>query len=344
MFDLTHPGELLPFFAAAMLAFAVLMYVLLDGTDLGVGILFLARLDDAQRDVMVDSILPVWDANETWLVLGGAGLIAMFPVAYGIFLPALYPVFFLMLLALIFRGMAIEFREHASKRRKLWWDRSMLSTSLLAAYCQGVLLGALVQGIRVDHDQYAGGWWDWLSPFSMFCGFGVAIGYAWLGACWLVWRCEGSLQNRARHLAARLVALCTLATLGVCIWTPQLHPAYFSRWFGADHRWISWLAAFVYSGIAIAALHALRRHLQFAPLAMALTWFVVSFAAVLVTLFPLILPPSLSIPYAAAPRSTLVFVLSGSAALIPALLAYSTYGFWVFRGKVTPHGRVPAPE
>jgi cytochrome d ubiquinol oxidase subunit II len=344
MLGLTHPGELLPLFAGATLAFAVLMYVLLDGTDLGVGILFLAVLDDAQRDVMVDSILPVWDGNETWLVLGGAGLIAMFPLVYGIFLPALYPVFFVMLLALIFRGMAIEFRGHASKRRKPWWDRAMLSTSLLAAYCQGVLLGALVQGIHVDRDRYVGGGWDWLSPFSVFCGFGLAIGYAWLGACWLIWRCEGALRYRARRLAARLVALCALATLGVCIWTPQLQPAYFSRWFGAGHRWMPCLVAFIYSGIAIAALRALRRHLQFASLALALGWFVVSFVAVLATVFPLILPPSLSVQHAAAPRSTLVFVLSGSAALIPAILAYSTFAFWIFRGKVKPHGPLPTPE
>ncbi|MEA3125500.1 MAG: cytochrome bd ubiquinol oxidase subunit, partial [Caballeronia sp.] len=197
----------LPLLAAGTLAFAVLMYVVLDGTDLGVGILFLTKPTTAQREMMVDSILPVWDGNETWLVLGGGGLIAMFPLAYAVFLSALYPVFFAMLLALIFRGMAIEFREHTDERRKPSCDAAMFAGSLLSAVCQGVLLGALIEGVHIARDQYAGGWLDWLTPFTVFCGIGLSIGYAWLGACWLMWRTEGALHRRARRVAVWLAVL-----------------------------------------------------------------------------------------------------------------------------------------
>jgi cytochrome d ubiquinol oxidase subunit II len=326
----------LPLLAAGTLAFAVLMYVVLDGTDLGVAILFLLRPDAAQREVMVDSILPVWDGNETWLVLGGGGLIAMFPLAYSVFLSALYPVFFIMLLALILRGMAIEFREHTEERRKRWWDAAMLAGSLLSAFSQGVLLGALIQGIRIARDEYAGGWWDWLTPFTLFCGVGLSIGYAWLGACWLVWRTEGALCRRARRVAARLALLTALATLAACVWTPLLNPIYLSRWFAAGNRWGSGIVAVAYLIIAIAFRRALSGRHPFAPLAMALAWFVLSFFCVLATIFPLMLPPSLSVRDAAAPHLTLTFVLAGSAVLIPVILAYSTFSFWVFRGKVKP--------
>jgi cytochrome d ubiquinol oxidase subunit II len=326
----------LPLLAAGTLAFSVMMYVLLDGTDLGVGILFLTKPTATQREVMVDSILPVWDGNETWLVLGGGGLIAMFPLAYGILLSALYPVFFAMLLALIFRGTAIAFREHADERRKPWWDAAMLAASLLSAVSQGVLLGALIEGVRITRDQYAGGWLDWLTPFSVYCGLGLSIGYAWLGACWLIWRTEGALHRRARRVAVLLGLLTALATLGVCVWTPMLNPTYLNRWTGAGHRWQVAIVAVAYVSIATAFCRAVRGHRQFAPLAMTLGWFVLSFCCILATVFPLMLPPSLTVRDAAAPNSTLTFVLSGPAVLIPAILAYSTFSFRVFRGKVKP--------
>ncbi|CAB3801163.1 cytochrome d ubiquinol oxidase subunit II [Pararobbsia alpina] len=331
---------LLPLFAAATLAFAVLMYVVMDGTDLGVGILFFATPDATQRAMMVDSILPVWDANETWLVLGGGGLIAMFPLAYSVFLSALYPVFFALLMALIFRGMAIEFRENAAERRKRWWDAAMLSGSLVSAFCQGVLLGSLIQGIHFARDEYAGGLWDWLTPFTVFCGIGLVIGYGWLGACWLIWRTEGELSRRARRLALLLATATALATLGVAAWTPLLNLSYLVRWFGTGNRWHAVVVALAYLVIAIGFLHAWGKHRQFAPLLMALAWFVLSFFCVLATLFPLMLPPALSVRDAAAPDSTLSFVLSGSAVLIPAIVCYSSFSFWVFRGKVKPQAQL----
>ena len=330
--------------AAATLAFAVLVYVLLDGTDLGVGILFAMQRDSERRELMVDTILPVWDGNETWIVLGGGGLIAMFPTAYGILLPALYPVFLMMLLALIFRGVAIEFREHGSERGKRRWDVTMFAGSLLAACAQGILLGALVQGIRVANGAYAGGRWDWLTPFTCFCGAGLAIGYGWLGACWLIWRTSGELQAQARRAALPLGVLTLLCTSGVAAWTPLLDASYASRWFVEYGVLPSVAAAALFALLAAAFVVAVRRERHFAPLAAALGWFVVAFGCVLFTIFPSMLPPSLSIAAAASPPETEAFVLGGSAFLIPAILAYSTFAFWVFRGKVPSNANTGSEE
>src|ERR1700722_20110925 len=186
---------------ACVIAFAVLAYVLLDGFDLGVGILFAAERRDADRDVMMNSVAPTWDGNETWLVLGGGGLFAMFPLAYAVILPALYPAIIVMLLGLVFRGVAFEFRFRADTvRGRAWWDRAFLCGSTLAAFCQGLVLGGLLQGIRVEDRVYAGGGWDWLNGFTVLCGIAVVCGYALQGTCWLIWRTEGALQERCgRH-------------------------------------------------------------------------------------------------------------------------------------------------
>src|SRR4051812_33282486 len=212
---------------ACLIAFAVLAYVLLDGFDLGVGILFAAERRDEDRDVMVNTVAPVWDGNETWLVFGGGGLFAMFPLAYAIILPALYPAIIAMLLALVFRGVGFEFRFRASTERgRIWWDRGICAGSTLAAFCQGLVLGGLLQGIHVQDRMYAGGWWDWLTPFTVLCGVAVVAGYALQGACWLIWRCEGLLQQRARR-HARVLAVVTLAFIvAVSLWTPLLHPMF----------------------------------------------------------------------------------------------------------------------
>ena len=190
---------------AGLIAFAVLAYVLLDGFDLGVGILFSVERRDEDRDVMLNSIAPVWDGNETWLVFGGGGLFAVFPLAYAVIMPALYPAIIAMLLALVFRGVGFEFRFRAgSERGRMWWDRAFCAGSTLAAFCQGLVLGGLLQGIRVQDRAYAGGWWDWLTGFTVLCGSPWWPGYALQGACWLIWRCDGALQQRARRLCARV--------------------------------------------------------------------------------------------------------------------------------------------
>jgi len=215
---------------AFLIAFAVLAYVILDGFDLGLGILFPLLGNDGDRDVAMNTVAPIWDGNETWLVLGGGGLFAVFPLAYAIVMPALYAPVIAMLIFLIFRGVAFEYRWKAASSRWLW-DFSFTIGSFGAAVSQGIILGALIQGIPVEGRAYAGGWWDWLTPFSLLTGIAVAIGYTLLGATWLVMKTEGDLQNRA-FAFARITGLGTLLMIGaVSLWTPFLDPVFMERWF-----------------------------------------------------------------------------------------------------------------
>ena len=320
---------------AFLLAFAVLMYVVADGFDLGCGILFFAERGRQDRDVMVNSIAPVWDGNETWLVLGGGGLLAVFPLAYSIILPALYPAMIGMLLALVFRGVAFEFRFRAhTERGRARWDAVFFIGSTAAALCQGLALGGLLQGIKVVDEAYAGGWWDWLTPFTVLCGAATVIAYALLGACWIVWRTSGGLHDRARRQAFWLGC----ATLGmiaaVSLWTPFLRG-------GLAHRWFSWpgllLTAPVPILLALLAFgffRSLAHGRDRLPFFCVLGWFVLCFAGLGISLFPLIVPPSITIWQAAAPPESQEFLLVGAAVMIPVILAYSGYAYWVFRGKV----------
>lgn len=328
----------IPLLSAFMLAFTVLSYVVLDGTDLGVGILFLADRGDEDREVMAESILPIWDGNETWLVLGGGGLLALFPAAYSVFLTAVYLPLIAMLLALIIRGVALEFRDRASKPRRRLWDLAFLGGSVLASFCQGVTLGALVQGIRSSNDAYTGGWWDWLTPFSILCGVALIVGYALLGACWLIWRTEGALQERSRR-QAHVLGMATLAFIvAVSIWTPMLGAAYRERWFSWPNILLTSPVPILLAALAGWFWWALSRKRDLSPLIASLGWFVLSYAGIGISLYPMIVPPSLTIGQAGSAPSSQVFVLIGAAVLIPTILAYNSYAFWVFRGKVKANG------
>ncbi|MBP0588282.1 cytochrome d ubiquinol oxidase subunit II [Paraburkholderia sp. LEh10] len=325
--------------AAGTLAFAVLMYVLLDGTDLGVGVLFVSERNPAHREVMVETILPVWDGNETWIVLGGGGLIAMFPPVYSALLTAMYPVIFAMLFALILRGVAIEFRGEATARAKSRWDAVMQTGSTIAAFCQGVLVGSLVQGIRTVRATYQGGPWDWLGAFTLFCGVALALGYAWLGASWLIWRTEGILQQHARRASLMLGIATAACTATVSVWTLHLNDGYAHRWKDDFGGMALPVAVFVFALLATGFVYAVARRRAFAPLVFALFWFVFALLCVLYTIFPFVLPPSITIAQGSSPPHTQAFVLGGSSVLVPAVLIYSTFAFWVFRGKVTSAGR-----
>ncbi|MGT2477284.1 cytochrome d ubiquinol oxidase subunit II [Paraburkholderia terrae] len=325
--------------AAGTLAFAVLMYVVLDGTDLGVGVLFVSERNPKHREVMVDTILPVWDGNETWIVLGGGGLIAMFPPVYSALLTAMYPVIFAMLFALILRGVAIEFRGEATARAKARWDAVMLTGSSMATFCQGVLVGSLVQGIRTVRGTYLGGPWDWLDAFTLFCGIALVVGYAWLGTCWLIWRTEGGLQQRARRASLALGTATAACTAIVSLWTLHLNDHYAHRWADVSGGIVLFVAAFVFALLGAGFVYAIARRRPFAPLVCALVWFAFALFCVLYTIFPFVLPPSITIAQGSSPPHTQAFVLGGSSVLVPAVLVYSTFAFWVFRGKVTSAGR-----
>jgi cytochrome d ubiquinol oxidase subunit II len=324
----------LPFIWAGLIAFAVLAYVLFDGFDLGVGILFPFLKSEHERDQAMNSVAPVWDGNETWLVLGGGGLMAAFPVAYAVIMTALYAPLIAMLLALVFRGVAFEFRWRALE--KPLWDRAFAGGSMLAAFAQGVALGALVQGIPVSDRAYAGGWWDWLTPFSLLTGVALVVGYALLGATWLVLKTTGEMQHDARRFAW-ITGLATLALIGaVSLWTPLMNPQFMARWFAwpailytAPVPLLVALAAFVlFTGLAKG------RHAS--PFFAALALFVLSYIGLGISFYPYIVPPSITIWSAAAPDSSLKFLLVGAVILVPLILAYTAWSYWVFRGKVDP--------
>ena len=320
---------------AALLAFAVLAYVVLDGFDLGVGILFPFLRSEGERDLAMNSVAPVWDGNETWLVLGGGGLLAVFPLAYATLLPALYAPIIAMLLGLIFRGVSFEFRAKAERSRFLW-DIGFPGGSIVAAFAQGIALGALVQGIEVEGRAYAGGWWDWLTPFSLLTGVAMVTGYALLGATWLFMKTEGRLADDARRFA-RVSGVATLVLIGlVSLITPFLNPVYLERWFA----WPTALFSIIVPALLIGCAWRLHRGLvegrDAIPFLSALGIFVLCYAGILISFFPNIVPPSISIREAAAPDSSLAFLLVGAVVLIPIILAYTAYAYWVFRGKVDP--------
>ncbi len=318
---------------AGLIAFAVLAYVVLDGFDLGVGILFPYVQGEANRDQMMNTVAPVWDGNETWLVLGGGGLFAVFPLAYAIIMPALYAPIFIMLLALVFRGVAFEFRWK-SHARKCLWDWAFAGGSTVATFAQGVALGALVQGIPVVGRAYSGGWWDWLSPFSFLTGVALVIGYALLGSTWLILKTEGGLQQRAYRFA-RVTAVLMLCMIGaVSLWTPFLHSHFMAKWF-------AWPAMLFVAPVpllvllcAVSLFRGLSRGQALAPFLSAMGLFILSYIGLVISFFPYIVPSAVTLWDAAAPDNSLKFLLVGAAFLIPIILSYTAYAYWVFRGKV----------
>jgi cytochrome d ubiquinol oxidase subunit II len=325
----------LPMIWAGLIAVAVLAYVLLDGFDLGVGILFAVENNADDRDVMVNSIAPVWDGNETWLVLGGGGLFAVFPLAYATIMPALYPTITAMLLALVFRGVAFEFRFRTVTRfHRTLWDFAFFGGSLVAALCQGLTLGGLLQGIHVVDRQYAGGWWDWLTPFTVLCGVAVVCGYALQGSAWLIWRTEGRLQQRCRRHAS-ILAVLVLGLIGaVSLWTPLLDAR-------IEHRWFTWPNIAYLAPIPVLVLLAgagfwrgIVRRADMGPFLWVQFWFLLCYIGLGVSMFPLMVPPSITIWQAAAPRASQMFLLVGAVVLIPIILIYTAFAYWTFRGKV----------
>jgi len=322
---------------AFVIAFAVAMYVVMDGFDLGIGILFPGFRVGRERDQAMNAIAPVWDGNETWLVLGGGGLMAAFPLAYAIILPALYAPLIAMLLGLVFRGVAFEFRWRDPGHRR-WWDGGFFLGSLLATFAQGVTLGALLQGITVQGRAYAGGWWEWLSPFSLLTGFSLVIGYALLGACWLIWKTEGEIQADARRYAKPLLPALIVALGAVSLATPFLEAQYWQRWFEAPGLFVTLPMPLLVAGAAFALWRSLQRDNDAHPFLWALALFGLSLIGLAISMWPDVIPGRVSIWQAAAPESSQMFMLVGAAVLIPLILIYTAWSYWVFRGKVGEEG------
>jgi cytochrome d ubiquinol oxidase subunit II len=318
---------------AGIVGFAVFMYVLMDGFDLGLGILFPYAPSDEDRDVMMNSVAPIWDFNETWLILGAAGLFAAFPIAYAVLLPAFYLPSLIMLIALIFRGVAFEFRFKARTSRHLW-DKSFHYGSLLATFAQGIVLGAFVQGVRVEGRDYAGGMLDWLTPFSLLCGVALVCGYALLGATWMIWRSTGPLQAWCRRTARRLLLAVILFVGIVSLWTPLINDAIAQRWFSWPNLLYLSPVPVLTAGLTVWLWQAAKDR-EVLPFVLAMGLFLLSYLGLAVSLWPNLIPPTVSIWEAASPPETQVFLLVGMSFLIPTILFYTAYSYWVFRGKVT---------
>ena len=324
----------LPLIWAVIILFGIMMYVIMDGFDLGIGILFPLVGDREDRDVMMNTVAPVWDGNETWLVLGGAGLLAAFPLAYSVILSAFYLPLILMLIGLIFRGVAFEFRFKATEQKRHWWDKAFAGGSFAAAFFQGVTLGAFVQGVPVSAGAYAGGPLDWITPFSLFTGIGLVVAYALLGCTWLVMKCEAELQERMRHLGVYLAWGLFAVIVLLSAWTPLAQPDIAHRWFSLPNIfWFLPVPVLVVLAM-VALLRTLAGAAHAAPFLLTLALIFLSYSGLGISLWPNVIPPGISIWDAAGPDESLGFTLVGTLFIVPFILMYTAWAYWVFRGKV----------
>lgn len=331
----------LPLLWFLIIGFGMMMYIIMDGFDLGIGILFPFISNEADRDLMVNTVAPVWDGNETWLVLGGVGLMAAFPQAYGIILTALYIPLVLMLCGLIFRGVAFEFRFKATESHKPFWDKAFIVGSLMATFFQGVNLGAFINGFQISHQSrgwiFTGGSLDWLSPFSLFTGFGLVAAYALLGCTWLIMKTEGQLQKKFIQMAKPVLKVLLIVMGIISIWTPLSHQYIANRWLTIGDLIL--LAPFPLLAFAAAfgIFHFLKKETHVAPFLLTLAIILLGYLGLAISLWPKILPP-ISMRDIAAPDQSLGFALVGALFIIPFILAYTAWSYYVFRGKQSSEG------
>jgi cytochrome d ubiquinol oxidase subunit II len=326
---------MLPVVWALLIGLSVALYVLLDGFDLGIGILFPFYANEAERDLAMNSVAPFWDGNETWLVMGGVGLWVAFPKAYAVVLPAVYLPVIVMLLALIFRGVAFEFRWVAKPHHRKW-DIAFAAGSTLAAFTQGVVLGALLQEIRVADGQFSGSALDWLTPFSLMCGAGLVVGYALLGATWLMMKTGGEVERHARRLGVPLLfALLGFIAL-VSLWTPLQIERIAQRWFSLPNFYLLSQVPLATLLLAWLCWRGIRKNRPIAPFASAVGLFLLAYAGLAISNAPYLVPPSLTLWQAAAHPSSQLFFLLGAMVLLPMILGYTVFVFWLFRGKLQP--------
>lgn len=320
-----------------IIVFATLMYIVMDGFDLGIGILFPAIQDAEDRDVMVNSVAPVWDGNETWLVLGGAALFGAFPLAYAVIIDALTIPLTLMLIGLIFRGVAFEFRFKATPAHRPFWDKAFIGGSVLATFTQGMVVGAVINGFTVSGRAFAGGPFDWFTPFNLFCGLGLVVAYAFLGATWLVMKSENPLQGRMRQVSKRLLLALLGIIAAISIWTPLSQPAIADRWFSLPNLFFLLPVPVLVVVLGLWQWRSLSNprshHL---PFVLTLGLIFLGFSGLGISIWPHIIPPSITLWQAAAPPQSQGFMLVGALFIIPIILVYTFWSYYVFRGKVQP--------
>lgn len=323
----------LPLVWAAIIAVAVVFYVILDGFDLGLGILFPFAPEEERRDVMMNTVAPFWDGNETWLILGGGGLFVAFPKAYGVIMSGLYIPVIVMLLALVFRGVAFEFRWVAKPKHQ-FWDKAFSRGSTVAAFAQGVVLGGLLKGIVVQDGQFAGGALDWLTAFPILCGLALVAGYALLGATWLVFKTEGALQLWARSKAEIALLLTLVALLLVSLWTPLAAPRIAERWFSWPNVLLLSPVPLLSAAAAYQCWSGLIGRSDWKPFAAAIALFLLGFFGLIVSNVPYLVPDTITVWQAAAAPSSQLFMLVGTLLMLPVILGYTAFVYWTFRGKV----------
>ena len=319
---------------AIIILFSIMMYIITDGFDLGLGILFPFFKDKEDRDIMMHTVAPVWDGNETWLVLGGAGLLAAFPLAYSVILSALYMPVILMLIGLIFRGVAFEFRFKALDHERHFWDKAFIGGSILAAFFQGVTLGAYLEGIPVVDRAHAGGAFDWLTPFSIFTGAGLVATFALLGATWLIIKSDAEVQQRAHRIARWLTWILLAFMAVISIWTPLADERIAARWFTfPDLLWFSPVPVLV-GVFTWLLLRSINRGDHVTPFIYTLALIFLGYSGLGISLWPNIIPPDISIWEAASPPQSQGFALVGALFIIPIILMYTFWAYYVFRGKI----------
>ncbi len=316
-----------------IIAVGIFMYVVLDGFDLGVGILSRAAPSIAERDLMIASVSPFWDGNETWLILGAVGLLAAFPMAFAIIVPALYFPVLMMLVGLMFRGVAFEYRTVPSALSPVW-DHGFFAGSVLAAFSQGVMLGMFVEGFTVTGRVFSGSSFDWVAPFPLLSGLALVFGYALLGAGWLVLKTEGGLQDWARAMGRRMLGLVLAFIVIVSLYMLFHQPQVIGRWISFPNILLLWPVPL---GAALAALGAWRgfggTH-EIQPFLATVAMFGMSFLGLAISLWPMIVPATVDLWTASASPNSQAFLLVGTAVLLPVVLAYTAWSYWVFRGKV----------
>ncbi|WP_020186143.1 cytochrome d ubiquinol oxidase subunit II [Methylopila sp. 73B] len=317
---------------------AVAMYVVLDGFDLGIGILFPFTKTEHERDQMMNTVAPFWDGNETWLVLGGGGLWVAFPKAYAVIMPALYLPVIVMLLALIFRGVSFEFRWVA-KPNKGVWNVAFAGGSIVAAFCQGLILGGLLQGIDVRPTatnglQFAGGPLDWLTPFALVCGVGVVLGYALLGATWLNMKTDGEVARRSRAQAPGLLLAMLAAMALVSLWTPLAIDRIWDRWFSFPNILYLWPAPVLTALVAFGVWRGLAAGREILPFLGSIALFLLGFVGLAISTWPYLVPPTITFWDAAAAPASQIFLGAGTIVLFPIIIGYTVFVYWLFRGKV----------
>lgn len=319
---------------AVIILFGVMMYVIMDGFDLGIGILFPLTPDKDDRDVMMNTVAPVWDGNETWLVLGGAGLLAAFPLAYSVILSALYLPLTFMLIALIFRGVAFEFRFKATDESRHWWDKAFIFGSIATAFFQGVTLGAYLNGITVINRAFSGGPMDWLTPFSLFTGVGLVIAYALLGSTWLIMKTEGELQRRMYRLTRTAVWALLAVIVILSLWTPLLHERIADRWFSRPNIFFFAPVPVLVVLVSLGLLRALAAQRQVTPFVLTLCLVFLGYSGLGISIWPYVIPPGITLHDAASSPQSMGFTLVGALLIMPIVLMYTAWGYYVFRGKV----------